>query len=217
MSELKLDPKLDVVETSRAHAPSTVPSHLSTPQPPDHSREQRTAAQLPLVIDAPNDTRLTALKRSRSDSLVFTPNKKGKAKENTELLAFLYDLEDDLTCPMYVLDTLLKPPSCVTCRAELSEETPVIPNFAMDATIEKHIAVLGKNGIEEWKPGGSKYQDRQERKQIWRKIVAERTQVAKTKVVPLDLTAYANDLNADYVSLEAATSAPRRRRRTRRR
>lgn len=42
---------------------------------------------------------------------------------------------------------------------------PMIPNFAMDNTVEKHISALGESGLEEWKPGGAKYREWHARKE----------------------------------------------------
>lgn len=41
----------------------------------------------------------------------------------------------------------------------------MIPNFAMDNTVEKHIETLGQSGIAEWKPGGTKHTEWKGRKE----------------------------------------------------
>ncbi|KAG6869171.1 hypothetical protein C0993_012270 [Termitomyces sp. T159_Od127] len=69
--------------------------------------------------------------------------------------------------------------ACAICRTELARDTPMIPNFAMDNTVEKHVAALGKSGIIEWKVGGSKHVEWLGRKEQWRKGANER---AKTRV-----------------------------------
>jgi hypothetical protein len=41
----------------------------------------------------------------------------------------------------------------------------MIPNFAMDNTVEKHIKALESNGNKEWRKGGSKLTEREARKE----------------------------------------------------
>ncbi|KAG5648204.1 hypothetical protein DXG03_006159 [Asterophora parasitica] len=121
-------------------------------------------------------------------------SKKGKSKAegNEGVLRVLSGFEDELTCPIcsdiFVAAHLgnpcghsfcgecgwnwkLKcaklgnPNSCSICRTVLSGDMPMISNFAMDNTIEKHIAALGESGRVEWKPGGTSYADWMARKE----------------------------------------------------
>ena len=41
----------------------------------------------------------------------------------------------------------------------------MIPNIAMDNTVEKHIQALGASGDEDWVPGGIKYAEWNSRKE----------------------------------------------------
>jgi hypothetical protein len=41
----------------------------------------------------------------------------------------------------------------------------MIPNFAVDNTVEKHIEALASSGNIEWQDGGIKMQERQQRKE----------------------------------------------------
>lgn len=41
----------------------------------------------------------------------------------------------------------------------------MIPNIAMDNTVEKHVRALGFNGDEQWKPGGTKFVEWNARKE----------------------------------------------------
>ncbi|KAF8078277.1 hypothetical protein FPV67DRAFT_1663028 [Lyophyllum atratum] len=119
-----------------------------------------------------------SLKRPRSDSLSprgQSPSKKGKGKAqgNEGVWQVLSEFEDELTCPIcsdiFVAAHLANPcghsfcgdcgwqwkmkgkNNCLICRTEFSRETPMIPNFAMDNTVEKHISALGQSGLAEWK------------------------------------------------------------------
>ncbi|KAF8058276.1 hypothetical protein FPV67DRAFT_1722066 [Lyophyllum atratum] len=119
-----------------------------------------------------------SLKRPRSDSLSprgQSPSKKGKGKAqgNEGVWQVLSEFEDELTCPIcsdiFVAAHLANPcghsfcgdcgwqwkmkgkSNCLICRTEFSRETPMIPNFAMDNTVEKHISALGQSGLAEWK------------------------------------------------------------------
>lgn len=42
---------------------------------------------------------------------------------------------------------------------------PMIPNIAMDNTVEKHIKALALSGTREWEPGGQKFREWEGRKQ----------------------------------------------------
>ncbi|KAI0304685.1 hypothetical protein BC826DRAFT_977667 [Russula brevipes] len=55
-------------------------------------------------------------------------------------------------------------PSCAICRVSLSVDTPMIPNFAVDSAVEKHVQALCINGIEGWETAGSKFTEWQTRK-----------------------------------------------------
>ena len=55
-------------------------------------------------------------------------------------------------------------PSCAVCRASLSVDAPMIPNFAIDNAVEKHVQALGMNGIEGWEDAGAKITEWQARK-----------------------------------------------------
>jgi hypothetical protein len=55
-------------------------------------------------------------------------------------------------------------PSCPICRASLSEGAPLIPNFAVDSAVEKHVQALRTNGVEGWENSGAKLTEWQARK-----------------------------------------------------
>ncbi|ETW87549.1 hypothetical protein HETIRDRAFT_307066, partial [Heterobasidion irregulare TC 32-1] len=57
-----------------------------------------------------------------------------------------------------------KAPTCAVCRSKLFVKAPMIPNFAMDNTIDKHIQALVSSGDEGWREGGSKLAEWQRRK-----------------------------------------------------
>lgn len=56
-------------------------------------------------------------------------------------------------------------PTCSICRASLSVTAPIIPNFALDSTIEKHVQALAASGVEEWRDTGARYKEWQARKE----------------------------------------------------
>ncbi|KIM85518.1 hypothetical protein PILCRDRAFT_367399 [Piloderma croceum F 1598] len=47
-------------------------------------------------------------------------------------------------------------PTCAVCRAKLSASSPMIPNFALDNTVNRHLQALANSGREEWQPGGTR-------------------------------------------------------------
>ena len=55
-------------------------------------------------------------------------------------------------------------PLCATCRASLSADAPMIPNFAVDSAVEKHVEALRNNGIDGWESTGTKFMEWQARK-----------------------------------------------------
>ncbi|KAI0050699.1 hypothetical protein FA95DRAFT_1486787, partial [Auriscalpium vulgare] len=56
-------------------------------------------------------------------------------------------------------------PTCSLCRAKLSTETPMIPNYAMDSTVEKYVKSLALSGQEAWQEGGEKLDEWHQRKE----------------------------------------------------
>lgn len=55
--------------------------------------------------------------------------------------------------------------TCAVCRTKLSKDIPMIPNIAMDNTVEKHVQALGISGNEHWMSGGTKYVEWNSRKE----------------------------------------------------
>ena len=56
-------------------------------------------------------------------------------------------------------------PSCAICRASLSVDAPMIPNFAVDNAVEKHVQALRTSGEDGWESDGSKFTEWQGRKE----------------------------------------------------
>lgn len=54
-------------------------------------------------------------------------------------------------------------PSCPTCRAQLTNNILVVPNYSLQHAIDKHVAALGTTGVVDWQPTGVRYQERQRR------------------------------------------------------
>jgi hypothetical protein len=75
-------------------------------------------------------------------------------------------IEDNLTTMTSVRDAMQKKnPTCALCRTALNRNAPVIPNIAVDNTVEKHIEVLASNGGREWQTGGKSIAERIARKE----------------------------------------------------
>ena len=55
-------------------------------------------------------------------------------------------------------------PTCAICRASLSVDAPMIPNFAVDSAIEKHVQALRTSGVEGWEFDGAKFTEWEARK-----------------------------------------------------
>ena len=55
-------------------------------------------------------------------------------------------------------------PSCAICRASLSVDAPMIPNFAVDGAVERHVQALRTSGVEGWESEGTKFAEWQARK-----------------------------------------------------
>ncbi|KAI0067815.1 hypothetical protein BV25DRAFT_872343 [Artomyces pyxidatus] len=170
-----------------------------------------------------------------------TKKQKGKQREppDASVRRLLNEFEDEMTCPIccdiFAFAHLGNPcghsfcgecgfnwivknrkaPTCAVCRAKLSADAPMIPNFAMDNTIEKHVRALGSNGDAEWIDGGSKYNEWLQRKEKWKTESAKRT--AAFKPAPRNLaiavagyahTSGGNAINGDhpYESSESSSS-----------
>ncbi|KAF5377442.1 hypothetical protein D9615_005152 [Tricholomella constricta] len=213
----------NTVETSRPPASSSALQSSKTDGRDDHDSALQTLLKRP---------------RSKSPrAKAHSPNKKGKGKAqgNEGVLQVLSGFEDELTCPIcsdiFVAAHLGNPcghsfcgecgwnwemkcikggktNNCPTCRTELSRETPMIPNFSMDSTVEKHIAALGQSGIAEWKPGGSKHKEWISRKEQWKKGAAER---AKAEMKPKQFIYMALDLSTSDDEAEEADVVARPR------
>jgi hypothetical protein len=56
-------------------------------------------------------------------------------------------------------------PTCAICRANLSVDAPMIPNFAVDSAVEKHVQALRTSGVDGWESDGSKFTEWQSRKE----------------------------------------------------
>ncbi|KAH9044696.1 hypothetical protein EDB85DRAFT_1910738 [Lactarius pseudohatsudake] len=130
-----------------------------------------------------------------------TPKKhKGKQKESSReiLEEVLNNLEDEMVCPIccdiFAHAHLGNPcghtfcgecgwrwiqknqgtPSCAICRANLSVDVPMIPNFSVDNAVEKHVHALRIGGMEGWEIDGSKFAEWQGRKARWKADFAKK-------------------------------------------
>ncbi|KAH9487104.1 hypothetical protein JR316_0001172 [Psilocybe cubensis] len=144
----------------------------------------------------------TKRERSDDDVEIISPKRKGKMKADNEMRQILSSYEDELTCPIcfdiFVASHVGNPcghtfcgdcgwqwhvqnkkKACPFCRIDLAESMPMIPNIAMDNTVEKHIKALASSGVREWEPGGQKFREWDARKQAWHNGMAKREQQKK--------------------------------------
>ncbi len=56
-------------------------------------------------------------------------------------------------------------PSCAICRANLSVDASMIPNFAVDSAVEKHVQALCTSRVDGWESDGTKFAEWQARKE----------------------------------------------------
>ncbi|KIP11446.1 hypothetical protein PHLGIDRAFT_63738, partial [Phlebiopsis gigantea 11061_1 CR5-6] len=68
-------------------------------------------------------------------------------------------------------------PTCASCRSPLSRDRPMLPNFALDSAIRKHIEALNKSGAEGWNEDGARYVEWEERQ----KCVPQQQPLARCK------------------------------------
>jgi len=74
--------------------------------------------------------------------------------------------EDNFATVTSVRDAMQKKnPTCALCRTALNRNAPIIPNIAVDNTVERHIEVLASNGGREWQSGGKSFVERTARKE----------------------------------------------------
>jgi hypothetical protein len=73
--------------------------------------------------------------------------------------------EDNFATMTSVHNAMQKNPTCALCRTALNRNAPVIPNIAVDNTVEKHIEVLASNGGRDWQSGGKSLAERNTRKE----------------------------------------------------
>ncbi|KAH9065950.1 hypothetical protein EDB87DRAFT_1594004 [Lactarius vividus] len=159
---------------------------------------------------------------------------KGKQKESSReiLEEVLNNLEDEMVCPIccdiFAHAHLGNPcghtfcgecgwrwiqkngtPSCAICRANLSVDVPMIPNFAVDNAVEKHVHALRIGGMEGWEIDGSKFAEWQGRKARWKADFAKKTARRSTTInAPLFGVQHAlgDASGADYAEEEAESS-----------
>ncbi|KII93386.1 hypothetical protein PLICRDRAFT_35592 [Plicaturopsis crispa FD-325 SS-3] len=184
--------------------PSPPPLAVRPRTPPPKS----ISSKLKDIENESDTSRRSPRKRSATSPAAPSPTsvKKGKMKANDSdiVRTMLEGFEDEMTCPIccdiFVAAHLGNPcghtfcgacgyswisqnkstPTCATCRAKLSTSSPLIPNFAVDNTVERHIRAMVANGDNEWRDGGKKMKDWSERKETWKKESAARV-AAKPK------------------------------------
>ncbi|KAL6304178.1 hypothetical protein BKA93DRAFT_784219 [Sparassis latifolia] len=146
--------------------------------------------------DLKNSSKRSRTKSFSSETTSPRKKSRGEKGKNIDLHGsvqrVLAEYEDELTCPI-CCDILTAAhlgnpcghtfcgecgwgwisknrrfPTCAICRAQLVQSAPMIPNFAMDNTVEKHVNALAASGNAEWRPGGSKHVEWMQRKERWK-------------------------------------------------
>ncbi|KAF4623688.1 hypothetical protein D9613_001652 [Agrocybe pediades] len=163
------------------------PSASSSGSNQDSARQDQ--LQTPTVVPS---------KRPRSPS-PMSPKRKGKMKAENSIEQILLTYEDELTCPIccdlfvashvgnpcghtfcgecgWQWHVLNKNKGCPCCRKNLNSSVPMIPNIAMDNTVEKHVKALALGGAAEWASGGKKLDEWLARKQAWKDGEGQRQQ-----------------------------------------
>ncbi|KAI0274850.1 hypothetical protein BC834DRAFT_849979 [Gloeopeniophorella convolvens] len=161
---------------------------------------------------------------------------KGKQKESPRaiLREFLNGFEEEMTCPIccdiFASAHLGNPcghsfcgecglrwmkknreaPTCAICRASLSADAPMIPNFAMDNAVDKHVHALRASAIEGWGDGEIKFIEWQARKTRWKADSTKQKSKKKATVsLAMSTTKKARTKEASE-SLRAQRKSPRR-------
>jgi len=151
-----------------------------------------------------------------------TKTDKSKAEQNDGVRRILEGFEHEMTCPIccdiFVAAHLGNPcghsfcgecgwewisknkrsPTCAVCRAKLSVAAPMIPNFALDNTVARHLEALAASGEKEWQPNGTRIIDWNIRKEKWKKDSISRAAEAAKKSKP---RSRGQHTNANFVNL----------------
>ncbi|KAI0281592.1 hypothetical protein BGY98DRAFT_190516 [Russula aff. rugulosa BPL654] len=180
-----------------------------------------------------------------SSPLTEEPSRKrrqGKQKESSrkKLKEYLNNFEDEIICSIccdiFAFAHLGNPcghtfcgecgwrwirknreaPSCAICRASLSVSAPMIPNFAVDSAVEKHVQALRTSGVDGWESDGdgSKFTEWQARKERWKadstRLMARRSTTTNLPVVVASYALQGSFLGGLYDELDAASSSVER-------
>nr|VWO94111.1 E3 ubiquitin protein ligase (EC [Ganoderma boninense] len=170
---------------------------LTQPAPPSSGVSRTTTTTSSLIGSQITNASSAKRKRSFNDDLLPTLNKKSKGKgkpkdRRASARAVLTEMEESVQCPIcceifvaphvgipcghsYCGDCCIRwmkqnpgrRPSCPTCRAQLTNNILVVPNYSLQHAIDKHIAALGTTGVVDWQPTGVRYQERQRRLGEW--------------------------------------------------
>lgn len=163
--------------------------------------------------------------------------RKEKHKESSrkKLKEYLNNFEDEIICPIccdiFAIAHLGNPcghtfcgecgwrwikknreaPSCAICRANLSVDAPMIPNFAVDSAVEKHVQALRTSRVDGWESDGSKFTEWQARKERWKadstRLMARRSTTANLPVVVASYALQGSLLGGSDYEREAASSS----------
>ncbi|TCD70675.1 hypothetical protein EIP91_002399 [Steccherinum ochraceum] len=191
-----------------------VPPFQSTPE--KKRARDRSSSASPHKRTRQDSSSAESASGSQTGTPALPPGRKSKGKRRERDLKegvkrILEDFEDELSCPIccdiFACAHLGNPcghsfcgdcgydwikkgkdkPTCAVCRADLALAAPMIPNYSLDNTIEKHIHALAASGVEDWALSGAKYKDWMERKERWKVEAVKRATEAKAAVL-VDLT-----------------------------
>jgi hypothetical protein len=73
-----------------------------------------------------------------------------------------------------VIHSMQGNPVCPVCRASLYISKSIIPNFALNSLVAKHIEVLASRGVPDWQIDAERRKEWQERKEKWSRITSRK-------------------------------------------
>ncbi|KAI1797629.1 hypothetical protein LXA43DRAFT_981303 [Ganoderma leucocontextum] len=189
--------------SSPSPSASQAPPAATQPAPPSSAVSRTTTTTSSFLGSQATNVSSAKRKRSILEDMIPTSSKKSKGKgkpkdPHASARVILSGIEESILCPIcceifvaphvgipcghsYCGDCCIRwmkqnpgrRPSCPTCRAKLTSNILVVPNYSLQHAIEKHVAALGVTGVVDWQPTGLRYQERQRRQGLWAELSTE--------------------------------------------
>ncbi|KAL4243078.1 hypothetical protein ABKN59_001039 [Abortiporus biennis] len=205
---------------------TTSPS-LNHSDQPDVSSHMQMPSSLASIPDASSQKRKLSPSETES-SEAHAYKGKERASDGSQVHKILRDFEDELTCPIcfdifacaYVsipcghsccgecgwswIAKHPKHPTCVVCRAGLTSKDLMVPNIALDNTVEKQIEALATHGDKSWVEDGPNYQEWKNRRDKGKRDAAIRAEKGKLsdKTVRVARAVNPNNVNTGPVVID---------------